>query len=218
MIQDRSSAKGSKKNGAKPRVGAPTRTIVVPEAAKTEAEVKSDAVAKTEAVAVKVKPLTRSRSQKTATGKTAKPHEVAEVSQPPLFAAPVKVDRQKADVGTVEPVEHIIKRAKTIVPDWNDLDAEDMFDPLMVSEYVDDIFEYMKDLEVQTLPKSDYMDLQKDLTWKMRSILADWLVEVHSKFRLLPETLYLTMNIIDRFLSLRVVAVAKLQLVGVTAM
>jgi len=35
----------------------------------------------------------------------------------------------------------------------------------------------------------------------MRSILIDWLVEVHLKFKLLPETLYLTVNIIDRYLS-----------------
>ena len=68
------------------------------------------------------------------------------------------------------------------------------------------------------MPNPDYMHLQKELAWKMRSILVDWLIEVHSKFRLLPETLYLTLNIIDRFLSLRVVSVAKLQLVGVTAM
>lgn len=62
------------------------------------------------------------------------------------------------------------------------------------------------------------MSLQTDLAWKMRSILADWLIEVHTKFRLTAETLYLTMNIIDRLLSARVVSVPKLQLVGVTAM
>lgn len=88
----------------------------------------------------------------------------------------------------------------------------------MVNEYVTEIFAYMKELEVQTLPVKNYMAMQDDLTWKMRSILADWLIEVHMKFRLLPETLFLTMNIIDRFLSIRVVSVAKLQLVGVTAM
>jgi G2/mitotic-specific cyclin 2 len=62
------------------------------------------------------------------------------------------------------------------------------------------------------------MDDQDDLTWKMRTILVDWLIEIHQKFRLLPETLFLTINIIDRFLSIRVVSIAKLQLVGVTAM
>jgi hypothetical protein len=68
------------------------------------------------------------------------------------------------------------------------------------------------------MPNPDYMDDQKDLQWKMRGILVDWLVEVHHKFRLLPETLFLAINIIDRFLSLRVVSLQKLQLVGLTSM
>lgn len=52
----------------------------------------------------------------------------------------------------------------------------------------------------------------------MREILIDWLVEVHLKFKLLPETLYLTVNIIDRYLDKQIVLRNKLQLVGVTAM
>ena len=52
----------------------------------------------------------------------------------------------------------------------------------------------------------------------MRSILVDWLVEVHLKFKLLPETLYLTVGIIDRYLAKREVTRPKLQLVGVTAL
>jgi G2/mitotic-specific cyclin 2 len=71
---------------------------------------------------------------------------------------------------------------------------------------------------MQTLPNENYMDSQKELQWKMRSILVDWLIEVHVKFRLLPETLYLAVNIIDRFLSLRVVSLVKLQLVGLTSL
>ncbi len=35
----------------------------------------------------------------------------------------------------------------------------------------------------------------------MRSILVDWLVDVHLKFKLQPETLYLTTNLIDRYLA-----------------
>lgn len=35
----------------------------------------------------------------------------------------------------------------------------------------------------------------------MRAILVDWLIEVHYKFKLMPETLFLTINLIDRFLE-----------------
>eukprot|EP00842_Homolaphlyctis_polyrhiza_P004709 jgi/Hompol1/5239/HPOL_004272-RA len=112
--------------------------------------------------------------------------------------------------------DHVTKKARTVP--WDDLDAEDGDDPLMLAEYVDEIFEYMRELEIQTLANPDYMTNQKELQWSMRGILVDWLIEVHGKFRLLAETLYLAVNIIDRFLSMRVVSLAKLQLVGVTAM
>ena len=52
----------------------------------------------------------------------------------------------------------------------------------------------------------------------MRAILIDWLVEVHLKFKLLQETLFLTINIIDRFLERVTLSKSKLQLLGVTAL
>src|SRR5262245_38129930 len=69
-----------------------------------------------------------------------------------------------------------------------------------------------------TMPNPTYMENQRDLAWKMRGILNDWLIEVHSTFRLLPETLFLAVNTVDRFLSVRVVSLAKLQLVGITCL
>ena len=48
----------------------------------------------------------------------------------------------------------------------------------------------------------------------MRAILIDWLVEVHQKFKLLPDTLFLTVNIIDRFLQKKSVTRKNLQLVS----
>ena len=52
----------------------------------------------------------------------------------------------------------------------------------------------------------------------MRGTLVDWPLQVHVRYHLLPETLWIAINIIDRFLSVRVVALQKLQLVGVTSM
>lgn len=117
---------------------------------------------------------------------------------------------------------------------WTDLDAEDEGDPSMVSEYVVDAFKYMVSIEVchflslqlldianvqpQTMADPDYMTRQAEIGWPMRTILMEWLIEVHSKFRLLPETLLISVNLVDRFLTLRVVSLAKLQLVGLTAM
>jgi hypothetical protein len=71
---------------------------------------------------------------------------------------------------------------------------------------------------VSTLADPTYMERQDKLTWTMRGILVDWLIEVHGKFRLLPETIFLAVNLIDRFLGVRAVSVEKFQLVGVTAL
>lgn len=103
-------------------------------------------------------------------------------------------------------------------PGVTDPDPEDLDDPLMVAEYTHEIFEYLRDLEVKTIPNPNYMDHQDELEWKMRGILIDWLIEVHTRFHLLPETLFLAVNIIDRFLSQKVVQLDRLQLVGITAM
>lgn len=109
--------------------------------------------------------------------------------------------------------------AKLVLPQGvENLDDEDVDDPLMVSEYVHEIFDYLREIEPQTMANKDYMDNQPDLEWKMRGILVDWLLEVHTRFRLLPETLFLAVNIIDRFLSTKIVQLDRLQLVGVTAM
>lgn len=94
---------------------------------------------------------------------------------------------------------------------------EEFWDVTMVAEYGDEIFEYMRELEVKMMPNPHYMENQTEIQWSMRSVLMDWLVQVHSRFNLLPETLFLTVNYIDRFLSYKVVSVGKLQLVGATA-
>ena len=133
---------------------------------------------------------------------------------------------QRTTVEIEETQEDIVEAAhvleESIPQQFNalveDLDREDLDDPLMVAEYVVEIFEYLKKLEIATRPNADYMEDQEDLEWKMRGILVDWLIEVHTRFHLLPETLFLAVNIIDRFLSTKVVQLDRLQLVGVTAM
>lgn len=67
-------------------------------------------------------------------------------------------------------------------------------------------------------PNARYMDFQQDIQWSMRSVLVDWVIQVHHRFQLLPETLFLAINYMDRFLSVKVVSMGKLQLVGATAL
>jgi G2/mitotic-specific cyclin 1/2 len=103
--------------------------------------------------------------------------------------------------------------------DWDDLDAEDEFDPIMVSEYVNDIFIYLREKELTTKPDPEYIDnMNQELSWKMRTSLVDWIIQLHYAFKFCLETLYLTINIVDRFLSVRPVPSAHLPLVGIAAL
>ncbi|EHA57926.1 G2/mitotic-specific cyclin-B [Pyricularia oryzae 70-15] len=108
--------------------------------------------------------------------------------------------------------------AGEVPPGVIDLSMDDYDDPLMVAEYAEEIFSYMLNLELSSMPNPNYMDHQDDVEWKTRGILIDWLIEVHTRFHLVPETLFLAVNIVDRFLSEKVVQLDRLQLVGITAM
>ncbi|KAJ8675671.1 hypothetical protein QAD02_011457 [Eretmocerus hayati] len=87
-----------------------------------------------------------------------------------------------------------------------------------IDEYRADIYHYFRNAEVLHRPKPGYMKKQPDITYSMRTILVDWLVEVSEEYRLHTETLYLAVSYIDRFLSYMSVVRAKLQLVGTAAM
>uniref|UniRef100_A0A6B2LDW7 Uncharacterized protein n=1 Tax=Arcella intermedia TaxID=1963864 RepID=A0A6B2LDW7_9EUKA len=101
---------------------------------------------------------------------------------------------------------------------WEDIDASDYDDPQAVSDYVNEIYEHLMIKEKKDKITPNYLEKQTDINEKMRSILVDWLVEVHRMFKLIPETLFLSVNIIDRYLSLKNVPRDKLQLVGITSM
>ena len=83
----------------------------------------------------------------------------------------------------------------------DNIDERDTNDPLCAAEYVSGMYEYFRVKERSTSVRPHFMENQPHINERMRAILADWLVEVHLKFKLVPETLYLTVNIIDRYLE-----------------
>jgi Cyclin, N-terminal domain len=100
----------------------------------------------------------------------------------------------------------------------DNIDERDHDDPLCVTGYVEDMYNHYRAKELTTSVRPLYMENQPHINERMRSILVDWLVEVHLKFKLVPETLYLTINLIDRYLEKSEVSRPKLQLVGVTSL
>lgn len=86
------------------------------------------------------------------------------------------------------------------------------------AQYLDEIVEHMGVMEKQTLPDVASIDIQEEIQWFMRPYLVDFLIEGHSFFQLLPETMFLAMNLLDRYCSRRVVYKRHYQLVGCAAL
>ena len=70
------------------------------------------------------------------------------------------------------------------------------------------------------IPNPDYEKIiaQKEINEHMRSILIDWLIDVHYKFGFKDETLYMTILIIDRYISFKPIEKKRFQLLGITAL
>lgn len=71
---------------------------------------------------------------------------------------------------------------------------------------------------METLPDANLIDMQREIQWFMRPYLIDFLVEAHAAFSLLPETLFLAVNLLDRYCARRVVYKQHYQLVGCAAL
>ncbi|PVU95384.1 hypothetical protein BB561_001849 [Smittium simulii] len=108
--------------------------------------------------------------------------------------------------------------AKLPLSKFSYLDQEDSADPLMVSEYISDIIQYLLENEKKNMPDPNYIAKQPEISWQMRKALVNWVIKVHYHFQMFPETLFLAINLIDRFLSKRFVAANKLQLVGLVSL
>ncbi|GAA6028532.1 hypothetical protein JCM8097_007267 [Rhodosporidiobolus ruineniae] len=96
--------------------------------------------------------------------------------------------------------------------------AERQLLPLLEREYRDDVRAYMYEMQSKTAANAELIDQQPELKWYMRGFLVDFLVEIHLQHRLRPETLYLALNIVDRYVSKRIVFKKHYQLVGCAAL
>lgn len=88
----------------------------------------------------------------------------------------------------------------------------------LTSEYSKDIKQWLSALESQLSVNPQMIDIQPEVQWYMRPYLLDFLIELHSSFRLQPSTLFLCVNIIDRYCAKRIVFKRHYQLVGCTAL
>ena len=88
-------------------------------------------------------------------------------------------------------------------------------------EYINIIYYNLleeENIELNPKPIYTYMKNQKEINDQMRSILVDWIIDVHHKFGFTDETLFMTILIIDRYCSIEQVTRIKYQCLGITAL
>ena len=93
-----------------------------------------------------------------------------------------------------------------------------IYSPGVVDEYGCSIYENLRAREHRYHVTDDVFAKQQSVRPKMRAVLVDWLVEVHQRFELEAQTLYLTINYVDRYLAQVSVNSQRFQLVGVAAL
>ena len=75
-----------------------------------------------------------------------------------------------------------------------------------------------KQEEEHLVPPTYLKDVQTDIKDTSRAFLIEWVIDVHRKFRLVPEALYVCVNIIDQYMSKKKITKSQLHLLGVTTL
>jgi cyclin B len=140
--------------------------------------------------------------------KTLIPQKIKEQKEEPLRAQGTEAELEAA-------VDEVVDSAET----KNDPLAMIGGSPQMVSEYVNEIYNYLRIVEEKQAIRKDHL-AGASLNPKMRALLVDWLVGVNLQFHLLQETLYTTVAVMDRFLQVEAKSIprSQLQLVGAASM
>lgn len=175
-------------------------------------------------------------------GQVSKPklHTVTEPLPVALKRVPKLVDLKKPST-TINGELHLIKSPRSFKPpkvktenvqknfyeshsskllhQVEDIDEKDTENPQLLAEYVQDIYTYLFKLEGQFPIRDKFLANQMDVTPKMRSVLLDWINEVHNQFSLEVETYHMAVSMIDRYLQANLTTPRRyLQLVGVTTL
>ena len=88
-------------------------------------------------------------------------------------------------------------------------------------EYINIIYRNLlmeEEKDLSSMPKYEIIKSQKEINEQMRCILVDWIIDVHYKFGFTDETLFMSILIIDRYISIRHISRIRFQLLGITAM
>ena len=118
--------------------------------------------------------------------------------------------------------EHRARIAKYIessMQEMTDEDKKNFADPAHLAEYSQPVFESLKKQEAKYMVDPLYISkVQTEIRDTSRAFLLEWIIDVHRKFRLQPESLYVTQLIIDQYLSKVKIQKSQLHLLGVSTL
>lgn len=84
------------------------------------------------------------------------------------------------------------------------IDDGDEDNTLLVCEYVNDIYAYLFEMEQKYYIKKNHLDGQTEVHPRMRTVLLDWISEVHTQYHFAQETFHITVSTIDRYLQVSI--------------
>lgn len=114
-------------------------------------------------------------------------------------------------------IERVSRHAE-LVANWEDIDANDLSDEFACAEYAVNIFKYYRDRE-DVFGVRDYLNSpHANINRQMRVLLVDWMVEVQQQLEFNHEVLYLSVKLLDLYLTRQLVDKEKLQLLAAASM
>lgn len=150
---------------------------------------------------------------------TLKKEPCVSAAQEPLIKSPGSFKLRREKVVENVQMNYYESHSSKLIHQIEDIDVNDGDNPQLLSEYVNDIYAYLFKLENIFPIRENFLAQQVDVTPKMRSVLLDWINEVHNQFSLELETYHMTVSMIDRFLQNNQSTPRRyLQLVGVTCL
>ena len=90
--------------------------------------------------------------------------------------------------------------------------------PQKVQVYSEEIFKNLEKFEERFVRKGNFLDLQREIDFKTRAFLVDWMIATHFKLGLVQETLFIAVGVVDRYLAKRIVVKKQVQLVGLAGL
>ena len=128
-----------------------------------------------------------------------------------------KIKSENANINVIEK-EKEKEKANYLYLDFNFQNSQENIS--YAGEYLEEIYMnlLLEESQATTKPKFGYMNTQPEINEIMRAILIDWIIDVHLRFNLRQETLFMTIWLIDTYLSFAFIEQNKLQLLGIACL